>query len=87
MYQFILLHSCDYLKKNSVKINVATDEGNSRNEIGHCGHHIYISISIYLSICIYIYIYFKNNIFYFTKHVSKSTYFFVSCTVNIEEVL
>ena len=28
-------HSCDYLKKVSIKINVATDEGNSRNEIGH----------------------------------------------------
>ena len=26
------------------------------------------------------YFYFKNNIFYFTKHVSKSTYFIVSCT-------
>ena len=31
--QFILLHSCDYLKKISIKINVATDEGNSRNEM------------------------------------------------------
>ena len=29
----ILLHSCDYLNKNSMKINVATDEGNSRNEM------------------------------------------------------
>ena len=27
MYQFIPLHSCDYLKKISIKINVATDEG------------------------------------------------------------
>ena len=35
MYQFIPLHSCDYLKKVSIKINVATDEGNGRNEIGH----------------------------------------------------
>ena len=36
MYQIITLHSCDYLKKNvSIKINMATDEGNSRNEIGH----------------------------------------------------
>ena len=26
-------HSRDYLKKISIKINVATDEGNSRNEI------------------------------------------------------
>ena len=25
----------DYLKKTSIKINVATDEGNSRNEIEH----------------------------------------------------
>ena len=35
MYQFIPLHSCDYFKKISVKINVVTNEGNSRNEIGH----------------------------------------------------
>ena len=33
MYQFILLHSHDYLKKISIKINVPTDEGNSLNEI------------------------------------------------------
>ena len=33
MYQFISLHSCDYLNKTSIKINVATDEGNSRNEM------------------------------------------------------
>ena len=26
------LHSCDYLKKVSIKMNVATDEGDSRNE-------------------------------------------------------
>ena len=32
MYQFIPLHSCDYLKKNSIKTNMATDEGISRNE-------------------------------------------------------
>ena len=32
---FLPLHARDYLKKTSVKINVATDEGNSRNEIGH----------------------------------------------------
>ena len=29
------LHSRDYLKKISIQINVATDEGNGRNEIGH----------------------------------------------------
>ena len=29
------LQSCDYLKKISFKRNVATDEGNSQNEIGH----------------------------------------------------
>ena len=34
MYQFIPLHSCDYLKKITIKENVATDEGNSRNEMG-----------------------------------------------------
>ena len=26
MYQLIPLHSCDYLNKNSMKTNVATDE-------------------------------------------------------------
>ena len=35
MYQFIPLHSCDYLMKISIKINVATHEGNSENEIRH----------------------------------------------------
>ena len=35
MHQFIPLHSCDYLKKISVKTKVTTDEGNSRNEIEH----------------------------------------------------
>ena len=33
IYQFIPLHSCDYLKKISIKATVATDEGNSQNEI------------------------------------------------------
>ena len=33
MYQFVLLHSCYWLKKTSIKRNGATDEGNSRNEI------------------------------------------------------
>ena len=32
MYQFIPLHTWDYLKKNSIKTNVATDEGNDRIE-------------------------------------------------------
>ena len=27
LYQFIPLHSCDYLKELSFQINVATDEG------------------------------------------------------------
>ena len=31
----IPLHSRDYLKKISIQINVATDEGNGRNEIGY----------------------------------------------------
>ena len=35
MYQLILLHSCDYLNKNSMKINMVTEEGNSRNEMWH----------------------------------------------------
>ena len=30
MYQFIPLHSCDYLKKISIKTNVATDEGKAK---------------------------------------------------------
>ena len=33
MYQIIPLHSCDYLKQTSIKIDVATGEGDSRNEI------------------------------------------------------
>ena len=33
IHQFILLQSCDYLKKISIKIIVATEEDNSRNEI------------------------------------------------------
>ena len=35
MYQLIPLHSCDYLNKISIKANLATDEGNSRNEMWH----------------------------------------------------
>ena len=30
-----ILHSCDFLKKMLIKINVVTYEGNSRNEIAH----------------------------------------------------
>ena len=33
MYQFIPLHSCDYLYEILIKINVRTDEGSGRNEI------------------------------------------------------
>ena len=33
MYQ--LIPPCDYLNKISIKTNVATDEGNSRNEMRH----------------------------------------------------
>ena len=33
MYQFILLQICDYLCKISLEANVATDEGNGRNEM------------------------------------------------------
>ena len=33
MYEFIPLYSRDYLQKVLVKINVATDEGNSLNEM------------------------------------------------------
>ena len=35
MYHIILLHSRDYFNKTSMKINVATDKGNSPNEIRH----------------------------------------------------
>ena len=37
MYQISPLHSCDYLNKISIQIKVATDEGNSRNEIDEIG--------------------------------------------------
>ena len=33
IYQLIQLHSYDYLQKISVKLNMATDEDNSRNEM------------------------------------------------------
>ena len=33
MYQFIPLHSCDYLNKNSMKTDVATDESNTQKEM------------------------------------------------------
>ena len=33
MYQFIPLHLCNDLKEILIKLNVATDEGNIRNEI------------------------------------------------------
>ena len=33
IYQLDPLHSSDYLKKISIKINVATAEGNSRKEM------------------------------------------------------
>ena len=32
---YIPLNSCDYLKKILIKIKVAIDESNSRNEIGY----------------------------------------------------
>ena len=35
IYQVIPLHSCDYLTKNLIKTNVATDEGDSWNEMWH----------------------------------------------------
>ena len=35
MYQLIPLHPCDYLKKLSIQVNVATDKGNSPNEMWH----------------------------------------------------
>ena len=34
-YQNIYKHSCDYFRKIPIKTDVATDEGNSRNEIWH----------------------------------------------------
>ena len=39
MYQIIPLYSRDYLKKTSIKINVAIGKGNSRNEIGHLANY------------------------------------------------
>ena len=35
MHQFIPLHLYDCLKKISIKVNVATNEGNSQNETWH----------------------------------------------------
>ena len=73
MYQFIPLHSSDFLKKISIKINFATDESNSRNKIDIkqtmkmlnswpdsslvVGSIYIIYIYIYISISIYLYIY------------------------------
>ena len=34
IFIYIYINFLDYLKKISIQINVATDEGNSRNEIG-----------------------------------------------------
>ena len=31
----MIMQPCYYLKKISIQIDVATDEGNSQNEIGH----------------------------------------------------
>ena len=33
IYIYMQIHACDYLNKISIKTNVATDEGNSRNEM------------------------------------------------------
>ena len=54
MHQLILLQSCDYLKKISIKINVATDEGNgpkciwywTNDEIGVAVAHGLIAQSV-----------------------------------------
>ena len=35
------LHSCDYLKNLSIQINVATDEGNSWNEMWHRANNLF----------------------------------------------
>ena len=35
IYTFIYIYTCDYHKKLSIQINVATDEGNSWNEMWH----------------------------------------------------
>ena len=51
MYQIIPLYSCDYLKKISVKTNMATDEGNSQNEIGHwANNEIGVAVQSWLSV-------------------------------------
>ena len=43
------LHSCDYLKKISIKINVATNEGNSRNETCHwTNDEIWVTVQSWL---------------------------------------
>ena len=51
MYQIIPLHSRDYLKKILVEANVATDEGNSRNEIEHWANdEIGVAVQSWLSV-------------------------------------
>ena len=39
MFQFIPLHSRDYLKKISIKVTMTTEEGNNQNEILHSANN------------------------------------------------
>ena len=52
MYQFILLHSCDYLKKISIETNMVTDKhNNSWNEIWHwTNNEIGVTVQSWLSV-------------------------------------
>ena len=49
LYQFIPLHSCDYLKKVLIKTKAVTGEDNSRKEIWHwTNDEIGVAVQIWL---------------------------------------
>ena len=94
MYQFIPLHSSDFLRKISIKINFATDESNSRNKIDIkqtmkmlnswpdssvvVGSIYIIYIYIYIYISIYIYIY-----IYLYLYIYISIYLYICIYIYI----
>ena len=83
MYQFIPLHSCDYLCEISVKVNLVTDESNDQNEtlnktelngLEFKSHSNQLSMAtskflyhIYTIYTIYKYIWFKCRFMYINK--------------------
>ena len=56
-----LLHLCDYVKKLSIQINVATDKGNSRNEMWHWTSSETVGMS-------------PKNIFVFQPEIQRNHY-------------